>query len=122
MDEQQRTSPEKYSAPSDEEIEEARQNLERALRAYDEEGEAGLQREMQRIHPREGLRTVSRRGMQLTYREGTAPEPSIPYTPSNAAKVLREAARTGRAPASAPPTSPRKRSPGANAEKSRRNS
>jgi hypothetical protein len=39
------------STLSDEEIGEAKDNLERALKAYDREGDAGLNREMQRIHP-----------------------------------------------------------------------
>ena len=44
-------SPGRYSPPSDAEIDEAQQNLEATLTAYDNEGEAGLQREMERIHP-----------------------------------------------------------------------
>jgi hypothetical protein len=49
MDTRPDRSQNESSTPSD--LSEAQKNLERALEAYDKEGEAGLRREMERIHP-----------------------------------------------------------------------
>jgi hypothetical protein len=43
--------PKKYSPLSDEEIEQAKENLVRCLDALDQRGEAGLQEELNRIYP-----------------------------------------------------------------------